>query len=111
MVLVHSDFSDENAVALDSLRTWAKEKFSRDKHYLHPMSVHVDERQNTVFSAFFVNLFGPERGLLDRAIKQFLGWEPSIRLRDGMAKTYSWIENEMLDSAKYNRGRLAVSAD
>ena len=25
-----------------------------------------------------------------------LGWEPSIRLRDGMEKTYNWIESEML---------------
>ena len=24
-----------------------------------------------------------------------LGWEPSIRLRDGLAKTYAWIEGEM----------------
>ena len=29
-------------------------------------------------------------------IKQYLGWEPSIRLKDGMAKTYAWIENEIL---------------
>jgi nucleoside-diphosphate-sugar epimerase len=29
-------------------------------------------------------------------IKRYLGWEPSIRLRDGMAKTYTWIEREML---------------
>jgi nucleoside-diphosphate-sugar epimerase len=29
-------------------------------------------------------------------IKTYLGWEPSIRLRDGMAKTYEWIESEML---------------
>jgi GDP-D-mannose 3', 5'-epimerase len=28
-------------------------------------------------------------------IKKYLGWEPSIRLRDGMAKTYAWIESEM----------------
>jgi GDP-D-mannose 3',5'-epimerase len=28
-------------------------------------------------------------------IRQYLNWEPSIRLRDGMAKTYAWIENEM----------------
>lgn len=28
-------------------------------------------------------------------IKQYLGWEPSIRLRDGLAKTYAWIEEEM----------------
>jgi GDP-D-mannose 3', 5'-epimerase len=29
-------------------------------------------------------------------IKKYLGWEPSIRLKDGMAKTYTCIENEML---------------
>jgi GDP-D-mannose 3', 5'-epimerase len=28
-----------------------------------------------------------------------LGWEPSIRLRDGMARTYEWIHNEMLVGA------------
>jgi GDP-D-mannose 3',5'-epimerase len=29
-------------------------------------------------------------------IKQYLGWEPSIRLKEGLAKTYAWIENEMM---------------
>lgn len=29
-------------------------------------------------------------------IVEYLRWEPSIRLRDGMAKTYGWIESEML---------------
>ena len=28
-------------------------------------------------------------------IKQYLGWEPSIRLRDGLEKTYAWIESEI----------------
>ncbi len=28
-------------------------------------------------------------------IQQYLGWEPSIKLRDGMAKTYAWIESRM----------------
>ncbi len=32
-------------------------------------------------------------------ILQYLGWEPSIRLKDGMAKTYEWIESQMLTSA------------
>ncbi|QNI33817.1 NAD-dependent epimerase/dehydratase family protein [Alloacidobacterium dinghuense] len=32
-------------------------------------------------------------------IRQYLGWEPSIRLREGMAKTYEWIESQMLTSA------------
>jgi GDP-D-mannose 3',5'-epimerase len=29
-------------------------------------------------------------------IQQELGWAPSIKLREGLAKTYTWIENEML---------------
>jgi GDP-D-mannose 3',5'-epimerase len=29
-------------------------------------------------------------------ILQYLGWEPSIRLRAGLAKTYEWIESEMM---------------
>ena len=32
--------------------------------------------------------------ILDR-----LGWEPSITLRDGLARTYAWIESEMLVGA------------
>ena len=31
-------------------------------------------------------------------IKQHFGWEPSIRLQDGLAKTYEWIERQMLES-------------
>jgi GDP-D-mannose 3',5'-epimerase len=33
-------------------------------------------------------------------IKRYLGWEPSIRLKDGLARTYAWIENEMTASAR-----------
>jgi GDP-D-mannose 3',5'-epimerase len=29
-------------------------------------------------------------------IQKYLGWEPSIRLRDGMVNTMSWIEQQML---------------
>ena len=30
-------------------------------------------------------------------IKRILGWEPSIPLRDGLAKTYAWIEQQYAD--------------
>jgi len=30
-------------------------------------------------------------------IKRTLGWEPSIRLRDGMERTYRWIEREYVE--------------
>jgi nucleoside-diphosphate-sugar epimerase len=29
-------------------------------------------------------------------IQHYLGWEPTIRLRDGLEKTYAWIERQML---------------
>ncbi len=32
-------------------------------------------------------------------IVEELGWEPSIRLKDGLAKTYEWIESEMVVGA------------
>jgi nucleoside-diphosphate-sugar epimerase len=30
-------------------------------------------------------------------IKQILGWEPDTPLRDGLAKTYAWIEQQYQD--------------
>lgn len=33
-------------------------------------------------------------------IEKYLGWEPSIRLRDGMAKTMTWIEGQMLNGGR-----------
>jgi len=33
-------------------------------------------------------------------IQQRLGWEPSIRLRDGMEKTYRWIEDQIASGAR-----------
>lgn len=38
-----------------------------------------------------------------------LGWEPSIRLREGLEKTYRWIEHEMISSGQYTTG--PVSSD
>ena len=39
-------------------------------------------------------------------IQRELGWEPSIRLRDGMARTFEWIESEYL---KQQSGIAVVS--
>ena len=36
-------------------------------------------------------------------IRKLLGWQPSIRLRDGMEKTYQWILGEMTKSAGQRR--------
>jgi nucleoside-diphosphate-sugar epimerase len=36
-------------------------------------------------------------------IQKYLGWQPSIRLRDGMEKTYRWIYDEMKKSSGERR--------
>jgi len=33
-------------------------------------------------------------------IKKLLGWEPSVRLRDGLEKTYHWIYDQMQQKKK-----------
>jgi GDP-D-mannose 3',5'-epimerase len=33
-------------------------------------------------------------------IKNYLGWEPSISLRDGMARTYEWIDCQMMTGVR-----------
>ncbi len=40
-------------------------------------------------------------------IREYVGWEPSVRLRDGMAKTYAWIWDEYV--AKYGAGKAATT--
>jgi nucleoside-diphosphate-sugar epimerase len=43
-------------------------------------------------------------------IQGYLGWEPSVRLRDGMAKTFAWIYDEYLAAQQARKeDRLAVS--
>jgi nucleoside-diphosphate-sugar epimerase len=41
-------------------------------------------------------------------IRGYLDWEPSTRLRDGMARTYAWIEEEF--RAKYNAKTAHLSS-
>jgi nucleoside-diphosphate-sugar epimerase len=33
-------------------------------------------------------------------IKKYFGWEPQVRLRDGLEKTYAWIHGEIVRNAK-----------
>jgi GDP-D-mannose 3', 5'-epimerase len=41
-------------------------------------------------------------------IKNYLGWEPSIRLRDGLAKTYEWIESQILEQSRTFAGAASL---
>merc|ERR1711939_430445 len=57
------------------------------------------------------NIPGPEgvrgRNSDNTLIRQVLGWEPSIKLADGLARTYAWIKAE-LDKEAAAGGDLSV---
>jgi nucleoside-diphosphate-sugar epimerase len=59
------------------------------------------------------DLTGPQgvrgRNSENSRLRQVLGWEPSITLRQGLRKTYPWIEEEM-GKAKKTPKDLAVAA-
>src|SRR5579885_2389807 len=74
IILMYSDFSGKNATALESVRTWAKERFIEDPMFLHPASLRYSEHHDNVLSALFYNLFAPVRTVLDRSIKSWLRW-------------------------------------
>ena len=42
-------------------------------------------------------------------IKKYLGWEPGIRLRDGMGITYRWIYDQMIGQRQKSQPQLAVT--
>jgi len=37
-------------------------------------------------------------------IKKYLGWEPSIHLRNGMKKTYAWISEQVVNETRSKKG-------
>jgi nucleoside-diphosphate-sugar epimerase len=37
-------------------------------------------------------------------IKKYLGWEPSIPLKDGLKQTYTWIREQMINDRERNAG-------
>jgi len=39
-------------------------------------------------------------------IQKAFGWEPDIRLRDGLEKTYAWIHDEITNTQKSGRASV-----
>lgn len=74
LVLIQSEFSKGNEDALEALRSWAKERFSEDRTFLHPVAVRRNEPHQTIFDAMCHNLFAPGRYWLEKRVMKFLRW-------------------------------------
>jgi len=73
LVLVFSDYSRKNAVALESLRSWARENFQRDPGFLHPaMPESPAENHQSIMDALFFNLCAAPLYVVEGQTVQFL---------------------------------------
>ncbi len=74
LVLVRSQYSQKNAVALASLRAWARQRFQQQPDFLHPLSIEpVDPTRHNFIGACAYNLFSPLQYWLPshRSLQQF----------------------------------------
>lgn len=88
MVLIHSNFSDGNAVGLEALRNWAKEQFSRDRQFLHPLSIPRRAPSATVFEALSTRLLGNLKTALDAKLSRFLAWRVEEFAKTGAYQSF-----------------------
>jgi hypothetical protein len=66
LVLVISEYSRNNAVALEAIRSWAHQKFQRDRDFLHTLETStVSASHNSVIDALCYSLLTPPRFLLE----------------------------------------------
>jgi GDP-D-mannose 3',5'-epimerase len=60
------------------------------------------------------NMLGPQgvrgRNSDNSRLRQVLGWEPSITLRQGLKRTYPWIEADLRKAGKKAKKEFAATA-
>lgn len=57
VVLLHSEYSNGNANALEAVRSWAAEQFHRDPRFLHPVVLPKASNNSTFLNASAYSLF------------------------------------------------------
>lgn len=73
MVLVRNPYTEQNAAALENVRSWAKQRFQDAPDFLHPISVRPRKEPNdTIFGALGYNLFAAAHYALDGQIGSFV---------------------------------------
>lgn len=73
LVIVVSEFSQKNAVALESIRSWAHENFQHDQFFLQASPPKPDQRGSmSIIDAFFNSLLSPPSFFLQDVTLNYL---------------------------------------
>jgi hypothetical protein len=73
LVLVQSPYTQENVIALDALRGWARQQFHTNPDFLHPLTLESDfSPHQTVIGSLLYNLTASVRYPLEGAVSQLV---------------------------------------
>lgn len=74
-VIVRSEFSDDNANALESLRNWASKNFQKDPNFLHPASLEQRNQTNqSIIDSFSYSILATSHHFFEQWVATFLKW-------------------------------------
>src|SRR5579875_21327 len=120
LVLVRSPYSASNAIALDSLRTWAADRFSRQPGFLHPVSLEAESMPGrTMVESLFYNLgayvyYGLEDGIgnfLKERIASFHDSKNYASFRNSYFELFGEDADSATLLARYQSERAKLAVD
>lgn len=120
MVLVKTPYSADNAVALESLRTWAAENFQSKPGFLHPVALESQPAPiNTVVDSLFYNLgayvyFGLQEAVgncLQGQIARFHDTQPYEAFRSSYFELFGMDADSATLLARYQSERAKQAVD
>jgi len=101
LVLVISEFSQKNAVALEAVRSWAHDNFQRDPSFLHSGGAKSTQRGSmSIIDAFCNSLLSPPSFLLEEGTLNYLKHQIEVFHQ---SKAYESFRADYFDSFGLDR--------
>jgi hypothetical protein len=120
LVIVRSEFSDDNANALESLRNWASKSFQKDPNFLHPASLEQHSQANqSIIDSFSYSILATSHHYLEQWVAAFLKWrinyfhtkEPYQSFRDDFYYVFGQDAETATLLARYQSHRAQQAID
>jgi len=89
LILHHSEYSSDNANALESLRSWAASSFHQDPRFLHPIILSKPVASSTFLNATAYNALAVPYYLSTQAIGAFLSQRVDAFTKTGSFKAFA----------------------